>query len=59
MAHMVYFNSREACRACNAGRMVDNGKDAPKGQRYARALSGISGNSRQRRQAIRRMMREA
>ena len=55
----IYFTSRDKARAATVGRMVDNGPDAPKGKRYARKLSGISGNSRQRKQAGKRAIRMA
>jgi hypothetical protein len=39
--------------------MVDAGKDAPKGERFARVVPCVSGNARQRRQTLRRLMRQA
>lgn len=53
---MIYFASRTAARSVTFGKLVDNGPDAPKGQRYGRKLSGISGNSRQRRRAVRAIL---
>lgn len=54
---VLYFASRNAARALSAGKLVDNGPDAPKGERYGRAFAGIGGNSRQRRQSLRAILR--
>lgn len=53
---IVFFTSRDSARSASFGKYVDNGKDAPKGERYGRKLSGIGGNSRQRRQALRSVL---
>lgn len=53
----IYFKSRDAARQATFGKMIDNGPDAPKGQRYARRLTGISGNSKQRKQQTKRILR--
>lgn len=54
---VIFYTSRTAARAAHFGTLVDNGPDAPKGQRYGRKLSGISGNSKQRRQMVRKITR--
>lgn len=55
----VFYTTRTAARAAGFGKFVDNGPDSPKGRRYGRALSGIGGNSRQRRKCVRAIMRAA
>lgn len=55
----VFFNTRTAARQATFGKMVDNGPTAPQGKRYARELSGISGNSKQRKQAVKRVIHMA
>jgi hypothetical protein len=56
---IVFYASRTAARAVSFGSLVDNGPDAPKGQRFGRKVSGISGNARQRRQMLRRVMAQS
>jgi hypothetical protein len=53
----IFFPTREAARACPVGKYADMGKEAPKGERHARAVPGVSGNARQRRQSLRRVIR--
>lgn len=55
----IYFSSRNAARSATFGTMVDNGTEAPKGKRFARKLCGISGNAKQRKQAVKRAIRMA
>jgi hypothetical protein len=55
----IYFNTRDAARKQQFGKFIDNGADAPKGKRYARKLSGISGNAHQRKIALKKAIREA
>lgn len=50
---IIYFSSRDKARNASFGKFVDMGTDAPKGKRFARKLSGISGNSKQRRKQLR------
>ena len=38
---LVYFKNREAMRKAKFGSAVDNGKDAPKGKRFARKLTAV------------------
>jgi hypothetical protein len=54
---LIFFPSRDAARKATIGKFVDNGQDAPKGSRYARKVSGISGNAHQRKIALKRAMR--
>lgn len=53
----IFFNSRESARKATFGKLIDNGANAPKGQRFARKLSGISGNAHQRKIAMKRILR--
>lgn len=46
---LVFFSSRDKARLATFGKLVDNGPDAPKGKRFARKISGITGNAAQRR----------
>ena len=54
---VVFFASRNAARAATFGTLHDAGPDAPKGHRYGRKVSGVSGNSKQRRQMLRKITR--
>jgi hypothetical protein len=49
----IYFATRDKARSATFGKMVDNGPDAPKGRRFARDISNVSGNAAQRRKTIR------
>lgn len=53
---IIFYASRVAARAVNIGALVDNGPSAPKGKRYGRKLSAISGNARQRRRSLRAIL---
>lgn len=55
---IVFYASRTAARSAGFGKMYDGGPDAPMGQRYGRKVPGIGGSSRQRRQALRRIIRQ-
>jgi len=54
----IFFSTRtEARNAVSLGKFIDHGVEAPKGKRYARKLSGISGNAHQRKIAMKKAMR--
>lgn len=55
---IVFYSSRTAARSARFGVLVDAGPTAPTGKRYGRKLPGIGGNSKQRRQALRAVLRQ-
>lgn len=53
---IVFFSSRTLARSATFGKLVDFGTDAPKGKRFARRISAVSGNAKQRRKIMRAIM---
>jgi hypothetical protein len=54
---IIFFNSRESARKATFGKLFDAGVEAPKGQRYGRKVTGLSGNAHQRKVALKKAMR--
>ncbi len=55
----IVFATRTAARNFALGQYVDHGPQAPKGERYSRYISGVSGSAGCRRKQFRAMMRKA